>query len=70
MDTYIFTVYELVPGTRCTYAPTYVEESGETLEEAIENLSVKYPHHNIAPHLKGLYHKKVEAEVDKEPDPG
>lgn len=56
--TYVFKVYERVPGTTCTYRPTEVEKSGVTFEEALARLTETHPHHTVAEHTRGLWKEK------------
>lgn len=55
---YIFKVYKLVPGTRCTFMPLEVRESGVNFFEAVTRLGANHPDHHIAAHLKGLWREE------------
>ena len=59
IKTYVFTVYQRVPGTKCEFRSIEVEKQGVCVEEAICRLSDEYPNHTVGPHLKGLWAEKT-----------
>ena len=53
---FMFTVYQRVEAGSDVYEPIVVEIGGVvTFEEALAELTAKFPGHHVAEHLKGLW---------------
>jgi hypothetical protein len=66
--TYIFTVFQLIPGTTCHYKSIEVRKVAATFEEALALLSETNPEHHVAEHVKGLW--RIEGEEEREQSMG
>jgi hypothetical protein len=52
---FVFKVYRLVPGTRCTFVPVEVTTVAATFAAALVELESTHPGHGIAEHTRGLW---------------